>query len=110
MDGNSTVAIAALTLAGTIATGFFAMINKQNKVHDKMTKAMNNMAKSNEKIATETKRGNDQSEQRNGHLADLVAETSKATLEAVQIVKEQVVEHQEVKQAILKKAIIKDNK
>ena len=100
MESNS-VAIAAITLAGTIAAGFFTLINKQNKTHTKIADGLNRLAKAHEK-------GNKEAEQRNGHLADLVVKTNKRTIEAVQVVHKQKVEHQDVHEATLNKTRFKN--
>lgn len=83
---NNTVALAAIALAGTITTGFFALLSKLSRSIDKMTL-------SNDKIADEAKK-------RNGHLEDLVITTAKATQSLldkpvnVQTVETQVVKEQ----------------
>lgn len=99
---DNVVAVAALTLAGTIATGFFAIINQQNKTHAKLSQSMDKVAASNQAIAKETRRGNEEAKQRNGHLAELTIQSGEQMLEAIQSlkkqnVKEQTVEHQTVK-------------
>lgn len=84
---DNTVALAALTLAGTIAGGFFTLINKQNKTHEKIASAMDDVARSNKLIAKETKQGNLEAKQRNGHLAELTIESKQATIEAIKTIK-----------------------
>lgn len=80
---DNAVAIAAIALTGTIATGFFALINKQNKTHEKLVMAMDRVAESGDlqakvtkdgfsKLVSENKRGNDESKERNGHLGELI--------------------------------------
>lgn len=51
---DTPVAIAALTLAGSIAAGFFAMISRQDKTHTKLTKAIDNNTKMISKLSTKT--------------------------------------------------------
>lgn len=90
---DNTVALAALTLAGTIAGGFFTLVNKQNKTHEKLATTMDRVALATEKSADEAK-------ERNGHLAELIIETAKNTKEEmnkpvnVQTVETQVVREQ----------------
>lgn len=68
--------LAAIALAGTICTGFFALLRG----------ALKDLTKSNERIADEAK-------QRNGHLADLIVKTANAPVN-VQTVETQVVKEQ----------------
>jgi hypothetical protein len=100
--GENAVAIAAITLAGTICTGFFALVNKQNTIHSKIAVGLDRLAKAHET-------GNKESADRNGHLGEMVAEQAKFTkestkqiLEAVkslpsQHVAEQKADHQTIK-------------
>ena len=80
MTGNE-VALATIALATTIVTGFFALITRQDKTHQKIANAMDKVATSNEKIANETKKvaqetskGNKEAKERNGHLAELTVQ------------------------------------
>lgn len=109
MESNA-VALAALALTTTIAGGFFALINKQNKTHEKIAEAMNKVAKSNVeivksnyRIADETKQGNKEAKERNGHLAELVVQTNENTLEAIKNVEGQHVTVQTVEAQVVKK-------
>lgn len=93
MMENSSVALAAIGLAGSICAGFFAMVSKQNKIHAQIGSALDNLAKA-------TRQGNKEAKERNGHLAELVIETSKGIAEHltkpvnVQTVETQVVKEQ----------------
>ena len=99
---ENAVALAAITLAGTICAGFFALVNKQNTIHSKIASGLDRLAKAHET-------GNKESAERNGHLGELVTEQTKFTkkstsqiLKAVQSiptqhVSEQKVDHQTVK-------------
>lgn len=120
MDNNG-VAIAAIALTGTVATGFFALIRQQNKVHDHLANSMDKVAKSNDKIARATEVGNQQSEKRNGHLGELIVQQGEqmrtladgattTVLEAVQNVSHQNVEHMHVKQEVVEHEIVKQKK
>jgi hypothetical protein len=71
MDSNS-VAFAAIGLAGSICAGFFAMVNRQNKIHSKIAEGLDSLAKA-------TKQGNKEAKERNGHLAELVIQTADTT-------------------------------
>ena len=61
---DNAVALASIALAGTMATGFFALINK-------LTKTMDRVAEATERTAKEAK-------ERNGHLAKLVVQTAES--------------------------------
>jgi hypothetical protein len=101
MNGSE-VSLAAIALAGTICTGFFAMVNKQVKIHGKIATGLDRLAAAHEK-------GNRESAERNGHLGELVTEHSKFTKKSIeqlmaavkqipnQHIAEQQVEHQTVK-------------
>lgn len=108
MNENA-VAIAAITLAGTICAGFFALVNKQNSLMNKQTKVHGEIASGLDRLAKAHEKGNQESAERNGHLGELVTEQSKFTKESTkqilkavqniptQNVHEQKVEHQTVK-------------
>lgn len=109
MADSNTVAIAAISLAGAIVAGFFALVARQDKTHQRIAAALDHNTKSQADIAKETKgmkqelaKGNDEAEARNGHLADLVISGHKQIAEALehignQSVDEQVVNHQTIK-------------
>lgn len=92
MDNNS-VALAAISLSGVIVAGMFKQLSSNTKAQNRNSKAMENLVK-------ETKRGNNASEERNGHLGNLIIKTSegiKDSLEKpvnVQTVETQVVKEQ----------------
>lgn len=85
---DNAVALAAITLAGTIATGFFALLAKLSRSMDRLTD-------SNVRIADEAK-------ERNGHLAKLTERNIKLTSRVLQEVDRpvhvQTVETQVVKE------------
>jgi hypothetical protein len=101
MNGSE-VSLAAIALAGSICAGFFALVNKQVKIHGKIAVGLDRLAAAHEK-------GNRESAERNGHLGELVTEQTKFTkkstdqlLAAVkkiptQHIDEQRVEHQTVR-------------
>lgn len=100
MNENA-VALATIGLATAIVTGFFALVNKQIKIHGQIAHGLDRLAKAHET-------GNRESAERNGHLGELITEQSKFTKESTaqilkavkslptQNVKEQKVEHQTV--------------
>lgn len=93
MTDGTTVALAAIGLAGSICAGFFALVKMQDKTHQKIAVGLNDLAEA-------TTQGNKEAKERNGHLAELVIETSKNTQEllnkpvTVQTVETQVVKEQ----------------
>jgi len=58
--------------------------------------AIRDMAESNREIAEETKKGNKEAKQRNGHLAELTIQSKNETLDALHIIKNQHVVNQTV--------------
>jgi len=76
MNGSE-VSLAAIALAGTICAGFFAMVDKQVKIHGKIATGLDRLAAAHEK-------GNRESAERNGHLGELVTEQSKFTKESTE--------------------------
>ncbi len=106
---DNAVALAALALTGTLAAGFFKLLNKLSKSIDENTKSNKQIASKTEMVAKATTTGNKEAKQRNGHLAELViqqGESIKAVadlatekiIEAVQHVEKQSVEHQIIKE------------
>ena len=101
MNENA-VALAVIGLSTGICSGFFALVNKQIKIHGQIAHGLDRLAKAHET-------GNKESAERNGHLGELVTEQSKFTKESTsqilkavqsiptQNVQEQKVEHQTVK-------------
>lgn len=99
MNDNS-VAIAAIGLAGTIATGMIALMAK-------LVQSINAGTRAHEKVAKAITQGNKEAKERNGHLAELVIQQGDATkiladgavssiVQAIQDVPEQHIEHQHV--------------
>lgn len=97
MQGDNTVALAAIALAGTLAAGFFKLLNKLSKSIDSNTRA-------HEQVAIEIKKGNQEAKERNGHLGELVEDSKKATLVAIQNIPQQHVEHQHVDKQEIKES------
>lgn len=109
--GEGTVSIAAIGLVGTIlalvVTPLFKLLNANTKAQEKNTEAF-------QSLVAETKKGNDEAAQRNGHLGeqniqitDMIAKHTEVMSKEFakigrdlkkQTVKEQTVEHQTVKE------------
>lgn len=92
-------------LVGAVVTPLFGLLKQQDKTHRALEKAMNQMAKSNKEIANETRQGNREAKERNGHLAELVIKTSENTVDALKAVKNQHVDKQ-----VVDKQTVKDSK
>jgi hypothetical protein len=123
--GDGSVALAVVGLTGTICAGFFTMINKQNKTHDKIAKAVDNLAEqsrkvvvSNQDIARATRQGSREAKERNGHLADMVIQQGEMIKEVadnattniilgVSEVNEQHIKKQHVDESVVDKSTIK---
>jgi type II secretory pathway component PulJ len=76
---DNNVAIAALALTATLATGFFTLIARQNKTHENLAKSIDKMAKASKEVARATSRSAAEAEQRNGHLGELVSQGNELT-------------------------------
>lgn len=96
MNDNS-VALAAIALAGTLAAGFFKLLNKLSKSMDRNTRAHEVVAKTNKEIAKAVNKQSAESAERNGHLAELIIESKEQIISTHQHVDKQEVEHQTVK-------------
>lgn len=75
---------------------------RRDKINEHMTKAINTMAKSNDKVAKEIRQGNQEAKERNGHLGEQNVQITQivekiASKLPEQHVDKQVVEHQIVK-------------
>lgn len=94
-----TVPLAAIGLVGSIlalvVTPLFSLLRAN-------TKALDKVAVASEKVAKEHKKGNQEAKERNGHLAELVIQTSENTVEALKSVKEQKVQEQTVAHQVIK--------
>lgn len=103
---ESAAILALIAILGSTMVALFKLLNQNTKALDKMTTAMTNVAHSNKRIA-------DESKQRNGHLAELITEQGKQSvqiadmavnkvIEGVQNVKTQNVINQKVEQSTVK--------
>lgn len=106
---DNAVAIAALTLTGTIATGFFALMRQQNRTHEKLSDSLDKVADTNNLIATKTERvakaterSADESRQRNGHIAELIIESRDKIIKSTAHVDRQEVDEQIVMDQVIK--------
>lgn len=99
---DNAVALAALGLTGTVVAGFFALIKQQSKTTEKLSDSIDRMANSTADVAKYTKQGNKEAKDRNGHLAEMVADAKSSTLTALQNVNRQHVEHQHIDTQITK--------
>lgn len=82
---ENAVALAAIGLVGTILAVVVKPLFTLLRENTKATNALVN----------ETKKGNSEAKQRNGHLAELVIDSKKATIDAITI-SEQHIEHQDI--------------
>lgn len=96
---NNAVALAAIGLVGTILAIVVKPLFSLLKANTKATSANTTALQS---IAKETKQGNKEAKERNGHLAELVMDSRKATIEAINV-KEQNVEHMHIEHEVIKK-------
>lgn len=98
---NDAVALAAIALASTTIVGLFKLLNK-------LSRSMDANTRSNRDIAKATNKGSREAKERNGHLAELIVQSTENTkiladaavsqiTEVVQHVDEQKVERQIVK-------------
>lgn len=111
------IVLALIGLVGAICTGFFKLFADQNKVHEKIVNGLGKLTESGDKqasamreIATETKKGNREAKERNGHLAELQIQQADKVIEHIDNVKmqhvgKQVVDEQEVKVETVGKVI-----
>lgn len=67
MIGEGTVALAAIGLTGTILA---AVVTPLFKLLNANTAALNNIAETNKELVKETRKGNKEAAQRNGHLGE----------------------------------------
>lgn len=70
--------------------------NSDRVERGKLTDAIGLMAESSTKVAAATEKSAKEAKERNGHLAELVEESKKTTLTAIQNITSQHVEHQHI--------------
>jgi len=94
---NDATIFALVGILGSVITALFKLLNTNTKALDRNTIAMESVAKSNKRIA-------DESKQRNGHLAEITMEARNTVLDRIdgviinkQTVHNQIVEHETVK-------------
>lgn len=67
-----------------------------NKAASKLSDSLDSLTKSNEKIARATTKSATEAKQRNGHLAELMIESKRETIQGFQTIREQHVETQHI--------------
>lgn len=96
---DTTVALAAIGLAGSITAGFFAFMSKLIKSLDSVTASNREASKAAKEVAKATKQAAKEAKDRNGHLAKLVVDTARHTQEIIgKPVSVQTVETQVIKE------------
>lgn len=93
--GDPTITLALIGIVSTVIVALFKLLNAN-------TKALGKLVTSNDKVAKATTKGANEAKQRNGHLAELIIESKKDTLQAVQNISKQHVETQTVDKVIHK--------
>lgn len=105
---ETAVFLSVLALFGTIVGGLFKLFADANKTQIlhadaqmQVASALDKVASTNKEIADATRKGADEAEARNGHLAEIVAESKAQVINRIdglvinrQTVKNQVVEHE----------------
>lgn len=110
MSNDSAVALAAISLCGALATGFFRLLNRLERALDKNTK-------SNEKLADVSKKGHNrvavavenqakESAERNGHLGEMIIQQGKITQKIADTAVKQIMGAQEIKEQHVKEQVV----
>lgn len=122
---DNQLSLALVGLAGAILTivvaPLLALLRSNTRAQNKATIAHSRVASEVKNLVKETKTGNEEAKDRNGHLADLViqqGEQTKALAEgavntitsALQNVPEQHIEHAHIEHQDVASAVIKDKK
>lgn len=71
---NEATTLALIAILGTVVTGLFKLLSNNTKALDKMSHSMGEVAKSNKRIA-------DESKQRNGHLGELIVKQGEIAMQ-----------------------------
>lgn len=92
---ETTTTLALVGIVGSVITALFKLLKDNTKATASLSAAIGS-------LVDETRKGNREAKQRNGHLAELVIGQGDKTIEAVQTIKKQhvnnqVVDHQEVR-------------
>lgn len=114
---QAAVALAAISLAGAISAGMFKQLSENRKAQDRQTEAQKKTTDALKALVAETKRGNDASERRNGHLGELIIQQTEQTKEiaagtadhiitAVSNVKHQHVQKQTVNEEVVRHEVV----
>lgn len=108
---DTAVFLAVLGLFGTIVGGLFKLFSDADKTQQRhaeaqlaVAKALNAVAETNKEIADATRKGAEEAEARNGHLAEITVESKKQVIDRIdglviqqQTVHNQIVENETVK-------------
>lgn len=89
MNENTQVTLALIAILGTVIATLFKLLANN-------TKALNKSTEVHKQVALEIKKGNKEAKERNGHLAEMVKDSKKATLEAIKNLNHQEVHEQHV--------------
>lgn len=103
-----------MTILASMLAGFYTLIKfllreaAKDRGADRLERkdfsaAMRDVADSNREIAHETKQGNSEAKERNGHLAELTVQSNQQMLKAIKNIKEQHVDNQIVDNQTIKK-------
>jgi len=104
------IALALIALIGTLAGGFFKLLNDTNKGLNKLAESGDKQANQMGKVAQATVRAANEAEKRNGHLVEITVQQADRVLHHLDNVKRQhvgtqVVDNQEVKTEIVDEVI-----
>lgn len=109
--GGDGVTLALVAIVGTVITALFKLLNDNTNALSKVAHSSQLVADETKELRKETRKGNKEAKDRNGHLAELVVKQSEATqaiadqavkqiTRSVQKVDTQTVEHQTVKDKV----------
>lgn len=99
---NESAIIAIVTAIAGVIAGFFKLIDNQNKLHEKLSSSIDDMAEASRAVAEATKQGASEAKERNGHLAEITVQQGDRIEKLVMNVREQHVEHQHVEHETVK--------
>lgn len=98
--------VAIVGAVSAVIAGFFKLIDNQNKLHEKLSKSIDNMAGASKEVAQATNKSAMEAEKRNGHLAEITVQQADRVLAHLDNIKEQhvgkqIVDEQKVKNEIV---------
>ena len=88
------IALALIALIGTLAGGFFKLLDDTNKGLNKLAQSGDNQAKQMEKVAKATVKAANEAEKRNGHLAEITVQQADRVVRHLDHIKSQRVDKQ----------------